>query len=226
MMAETRIAGSALRHLFDGTPSVADRQTALARADDSSRRAFLLTSGWAARERVLPDGRRAILDLYLPGDLIGLEDLFLGRVSDGIVAMTVVAYHALERDALRKSLSESPAVALEIMRFAASEKERMHRHATRLTCLSGIERTVAGLHNLYERLSTTGSKVEQNGRPVFRLPLTQQQLADYLGLNIIHLNRTLRALRDGGILKIERGMVFIEDTDRLRTVAGAALDIV
>jgi hypothetical protein len=47
-------------------------------------------SGWACRERSLPSGRQAILDLYLPGDLIGLEDIFDERAPDRVMALTEV----------------------------------------------------------------------------------------------------------------------------------------
>jgi CRP/FNR family transcriptional regulator, anaerobic regulatory protein len=186
---------------------------------------FLLASGWACRERVLSNGRRAILDVYLPGDFIGLEHLFLGRAPASVVTLTSVGYHTVERDALQALSRQSPEVALEIACGLVEEEQRLERHTTRLSRLPAIERTAAGLRDLYERWAAGRGKVEKSDRVAFRLPMTQQQLADHLGLNLVYLNRVLKALGAGNMLKVRNGTVIIEDASRLRSAAGDASDL-
>ena len=53
-----------------------------------------------------------------------------------------------------------------------------------------------------------------------RLPLTQEHLGDALGLTPVHVNRTLRALREDGVLAVKRGALSILDPDRLAEEAG------
>ena len=56
-------------------------------------------------------------------------------------------------------------------------------------------------------------------RPTFNLPLTQEQIADHLGLTLVHVNRTLRRLREEKIVLVERQVVIIQDIERLRELA-------
>src|ERR1041384_6398793 len=71
------------------------------------------------------------------------------------------------------------------------------------------------LLDIYERLPRNGL----NSGLTFNLPLTQEQIADHLGLTLVHVNRTLRRLREQRIVLIERQTVIILDLDRLRECA-------
>jgi CRP-like cAMP-binding protein len=84
---------------------------------------------------------------------------------------------------------------------------------------------VAGLRELYERWAAGRGKVEVSDRAAFRLPMTQQQLADHLGVNVVHFNRVLKALSAGNMLKVKTGTVIIEDASRLKSLAGDAFDL-
>jgi CRP-like cAMP-binding protein len=59
----------------------------------------------------------------------------------------------------------------------------------------------------------------------FRLPLSQQQMAEYLGINVVHLNRTLRRLREAGLVVIESQTVAIRDLEGLRRIAHPVQDL-
>jgi len=204
-----------LRSLFNDKPAVAQRQSVLLSAQQPCFRVLLLASGWAARERTLSNDLRAILDVYLPGDFIGLDHLFLDRAPDKVIALTTIGYHSLEMERLREALCSNPALALELSRRIAEEKQRVDRVATRTALLSAAERTAAGLHHVCERLSARGANLDCDARASFKLPLTQQQLASYLGLHVMHLSRTLRTLRAKEVVKLERGEIVIDDAGRL-----------
>jgi DNA-binding GntR family transcriptional regulator len=53
-------------------------------------------------------------------------------------------------------------------------------------------------------------------RPTFNLPLTQEQIADHLGLTVVHVNRTLKRLREARLVLVDRQVVIIQDLPRLR----------
>ena len=71
------------------------------------------------------------------------------------------------------------------------------------------------LLDLYERLRRHGLI----SRTTYNLPLTQEQMADHLGLTLVHVNRTLRRLREERIVLVDRQVVIIMDLDRLREFA-------
>jgi len=195
---------------------IADRQTQISCAGDKNRPIFLLSSGWACRERVVPDGHRVIVDIYLQHDLIGIENLFMFEMPDSIVALTAISYYAISRDALKELLRNSPAIALHIMRLMVEERQRLCWLRTHLARTNAIERTAAFILHLCERLKGQAHAVKCDHGAEFNLPLTQQRLADYLGVHLTHLNRTLRDLRTRGVAELEGGGVIIHDVDLLK----------
>jgi len=69
---------------------------------------------------------------------------------------------------------------------------------------------------LLMRLSAVG-RVEDNG---FALPLTQEQIADVLGLTPVHVNRTLQQLRKAGLVEVDQGRLTILDWEAIKRRAG------
>jgi CRP-like cAMP-binding protein len=217
---------AAFRSAFGDIPRMAKPQTALVRANKPCRRVLLLASGWAYRQRVLPDGRHTILDLYLPGDLIGLDHLFLQRPPDSVMTLTAAGYYALECSALRALSRQHPGVGLAVGRGLFEEKQRIERHTMRLARLPTLERTAAAMCHLCERLAAGRGKAEGNGSgTAVRLPLTPQQWANYLGLSVVHLNRALRAFHFGGLLRVETGAVVVDDPRRLAGIVAGVSDL-
>src|SRR5262249_14259672 len=76
-------------------------------------------------------------------------------------------------------------------------------------------RIAAVVLDIYERLR----RRDLVSRPTFNLPLTQEQLADYLGITMVHVSRTLRRMREEGLLLMDRQVVIITDLDALRHAA-------
>jgi CRP-like cAMP-binding protein len=217
---------SILRSAFDDVPSVATPLAAIVEAGDGCHDIFLLASGWTYRERRAAPGRRAILDVYVPGDLVGLDHLFAERAPDRIVALTMARYQRLDRSALEVLLRRSD-VARHLMRCFAAEKARLDRHATRLIGLPAIERLAAGLLHLHERAlpPRSGESPSHSSRAAISLPVTQHHLADYLGLSIVHLTRMLRALRDEGLVEVHNGGLIVHNPARLRAIARVDLSL-
>src|SRR5690242_16514117 len=93
------------------------------------------------------------------------------------------------------------------------------RSSRKRTCLrnrlDARARICVMLLDIYERLPRNGL----NSGLTFNLPLTQEQMGDHLGLTLVHVNRTLRRLREQRIVLIERQTVIILDLARLRECA-------
>jgi CRP-like cAMP-binding protein len=159
----------------------------------------LIVRGWACEARRLPDGRRQIYAFLLPGDIcFPLGPRPSSRFS--IVALTPI-----------RLLSIGPAVGerqgdglRELLQSAhAQNSERRYDTALRLGQLTSEERTLDLLLELCERLRALD--LVRGDR--FRLPLTQNHLADALGISEAHLNRTLLGLRRRRKLELRAGEV-------------------
>jgi len=186
--------------------------------DRQNRSVFFLFSGWAHRYRLLPDGRRQIIDIYLPGDLVGI-DAFLGtKPTDGIIALTDVSFGGLDIPAFEKLVAD-PVVALQLVALMGAERRRIDNRLVDVGRLLAEEKIAALILELYERLCQRGLVK----RPSFILPLTQQQIGDHLGMTIVHVNRVLRRLRENGVLVLQRQTVIIQDMAKLRMLVSCTI---
>jgi CRP-like cAMP-binding protein len=206
---------------FDTRPRLSKRGEVLIRAGAPASNLLLVTSGWACREHLLPNGNQVVLDLYLPGDLGGLANLVDGEAVDSIVALTAVGYYTLNLKTLELLLMYNPGIGLHITKKVVEERRRLDEVRLQIAGLNALGRTAAFLLHIYERLQKHGIKPSCDDQGNFVLPLTQQRLAEYLGLHPIHLNRTLRTLREQGIASIRCQEVQISSMSRLRQLASA-----
>lgn len=171
---------------------------------------LLILSGWAARVRTMEDGRRQILNLLLPGDLIGYCDH-----ERPLAVSTVVA--ATDVDAcIAPNPSVSPALGRAYALSRALEEKYLFAQITRLGRMNAQERMADLLLELLERLALAG--LAENGR--YLMPLTQEVIADALGLTSVHVNRTLQALRREGALNWKGREVVLPDPEALARNVG------
>jgi CRP-like cAMP-binding protein len=168
--------------------------------------------GIALRSHALADGSRAIIDLLLPGDFGGLDHL-VGGSNDELTAAGTVGYRAMRPVALR-NMMVNPAVALRVIALMAETRWRIDRNMSAVLRLDARERVALFLLDIYDRLR----RRDLISRPTFALPLTQEQIADHLGMTMVHLNRTLRRLREEKLAIVAQQVVMITDLDRLRAV--------
>jgi CRP/FNR family transcriptional regulator len=215
-VTEDLLAGSRLlRQAFLQTPvRFAGRDAPLVQADDPEASAILIRSGFAFCSCALSDGRRAILHILTPHDIVGLDHLVLSRPTEEITATSRVSYHAL-RTAQVRDLMADRCIALHALAVVAELRWRTARLAAMIGRLDAQARICVMLLDLYERLRRHGLV----GRMTYNLPLTQEQMADHLGLTLVHVNRTLRRLRQERIVLVDRQVVIIIDLDRLREFA-------
>jgi CRP/FNR family transcriptional regulator len=203
-----------LNQMFRAAPSrIAPAGAVLAVAERPSQSLYALHRGWACRIREWRDGRQVIPQIYAPGDYIGLEAMLLARPIDEVVAVETVTVKVLDADAVSGMLSR-PSSATYLASLLTEAQRRAERRADRLSRFEALERLAEMLVDLHERVARRGTTGHR-----FSLPLTQQRIADHLGLTIVHVNRTLRLLREERIATIDRQVVDIHDMAALRTLA-------
>lgn len=203
LAALTPLDAAALDALDD---ALAKPTTVRQRRDIVSRQAEIpgpriIVSGWAARARTLADGRRQFLSLFLPGDLIGFCRQPRPLAVFSVVALTDVTLCPAPAPAT------SPALARAYAMGAALDEAYQLEQIARLGRLNAQERIYSLLLELNERLALAG--LASGG--MFELPLTQEIVADTLGLTSVHINRMLQIARRAGDVVWRGGHVHLRD---------------
>jgi CRP-like cAMP-binding protein len=185
---------------------------------DPLDRPKLIRSGWACRVRYLSDGRRQILNYYLPGDVMALsldpEPVALAGYASLTRLMT------MDMGALRTHVMERPADYPELT--AACRKMKVHEEfyllsqITRIGRQKAYERVAHLLLEFHSRLRRTGLADDTS----FQLPLTQEALGDGLGLSAVHVNRTFKLLRRKNYVRVERTTITLVEPDALIEMCG------
>jgi CRP-like cAMP-binding protein len=176
---------------------------------------YNLRAGWACRFRDFANGRRAIVEMYLPGDVIGLGMLLhTGPLKNILMLNSVTIEPILGKDALLELMADRP-TALYLTWLLGQRQRRVDRLLAAISCLDARGRIAMMVFDFYTRLRrrrlVTGS--------TYNLPLTQVQIGHYLGLTVVHTNRVLRSLRDERTVNFEKHCVTILDLERLTTLA-------
>jgi CRP-like cAMP-binding protein len=193
----------------------APRDRPIVALDDREPAVILLRNGFAFRSTSLPNGRRAILHIIVPGDCVGIDHLVLAHPIEEITAANSVGYHTLSAAKIREMMRNNVSINMHILAFMAESRWRTDRLATIIGRFDAAARFCVMILDVYDRLR----RRELISRLTFNLPLTQHQMADHLGLTLVHVNRTLRRLREERIVIVDRGVVIILDLNRLREVA-------
>jgi CRP-like cAMP-binding protein len=171
----------------------------------------LILDGWAHRSCLLADGRRQITGVLLPGDIL-LSTGLSGRVHATITAITTVSYCTLPRAEIETNAGLTQ--ALDANR--AVEEDQLRRQIVRLGALDALERIVDWLLELYERQKACGTA----SGDTMALPLTQEMMADALGLTSVHVNRMLSVLRREKLVTVQNGRAVFLNRDRCRSMVG------
>lgn len=179
---------------------------------EPAREVFFLIQGWAACRVDTATGNQQIAKVHLPGDLMGAPSLALARAGETLVALTKVAVDVIPAKRLGTLFSTSPRLAAALFFAAQQERIFLMDRLTSIGRTSAAQRLVAFLLSLYDRLL----KLDPHMAPKFELPLSQQQLADVLGITTVHANRTFRQLDQSGLISRSGREIALNDVAVLR----------
>jgi len=153
---------------------------------------YTVLSGWGFRYKLLPDGRRQILNYMMPGDMIGLQGSLLGEMQHSVEALSPMLLCVFERDNLFELYRKHPGLAYDITWIASREERMLDENLLSLGRRTALERAAYLLAFIYSRSASVGL----NAGKTAEIPITQQHVADTLGLSIVHTNKTIRKLID------------------------------
>lgn len=186
------------------------------RSGEHDSRAFVVDSGWVCTYTLLPDGSRQIIDIGIPGDIMGLRNVLLQGRNTHLTALVSSTLYPISTQGLLRTIEQKGKLAEAILWSACLDTATLVERLVDLGRRSATERLAHFMLELHERLHMVGLCTDHT----FLCPLTQCVMADVLGLTTIHLNRTLRALRDAGMVTFRGGIVDIHDPVRLARLAG------
>jgi CRP-like cAMP-binding protein len=187
------------------------KNTDLVVAGRHCRTFFLNHNGWLFRYKILHNGDRQVIDFILPGQIFGLQACFFKAPLYSIAAVTDASVSAIPLDAIENVFEQDNRLAKALFWSAVCEAAIAGEHLIDAARRSACERVSHLMLELFVRLKMAG---HTDGLS-FNMPLTQELIGDALGLTTVHVNRTLRSLREDGLIKMSNKCVTIMDFDAL-----------
>jgi CRP-like cAMP-binding protein len=164
---------------------------------------LIVCDGWCCSFKKLTDGSRQIIDFLLPGDIFVIGSGPLPSSDRGFATVTAAEIAEVPPSVLSATFRQWPRIG-SAMRWAMSRQAAiLAEHLVNIGRRSALIRTAHLLLELEARLML----IDHGTDTGFTCPLTQQDLADALGLTTIHINRTLRDLRQRGLLAFQNSHV-------------------
>jgi CRP-like cAMP-binding protein len=179
------------------------------------RKLCFVKNGYAVRYKLLRNGKRQILNVVLPGDIVGIPASFLERAAYSVTAITDVTMNVCALDAYVQLCYRRPQFALALSWIAVQEATTYAEHIIDVGRRTPIERLSHFLLELHARLYIVG----RAGKTGFALPFSQEIMADVLGLSTPHLNRTMQRLRSEKLIAGSERQVEFLDPGAMQTLA-------
>jgi CRP-like cAMP-binding protein len=185
------------------------------RAGEELEHSTLLLEGMMCRYKDLSDGQRQITELHVPGDFADMHSFTLKHLDHNVMTLTPCRAAIVPHERLRTITEQFPHLT-RIYWFGTNLDAAIHREwevsLGRRTALAKVAHLFC---ELYVRLGIVGLTEGTS----YELKLTQTDLAESLGLTSVHVNRTLRELREQGLVEFRGSRVEISDLPRLERVA-------
>jgi CRP-like cAMP-binding protein len=189
-----------------------ERNGFIAREREKTTHSCLLVSGFAIRHKIVADGARQIVAIHMKGDMVDLQNSFLGVADHSVQVLTDAEVALIPREAIKALAFERPRVGMamwfdtlvdaSVFRewIANVGRRDAHTRIAHLLCEFSLRLKVAGL----------GESTD------YELPMTQEHIADCTGLTPVHVNRMLRLLdKENLITRRTSRSVTIGDWNRL-----------
>lgn len=184
---------------------------------DPSQEFFTIQKGWAYSFKDMEDGTRQVLDIYVPGDIVGLRDFAFQRRTSGLRLLTDGVLCAFPKVRLTDIFAESLLLCNIFFMIASRDQAILTERLVNLGRRSAREKLAHFLVEMARRLEKTNPSLSNR----LHLPLTQTLLADALGLSVVHVNRIFHELKEEALVEANAG---IEVLDRKGLGKVAAFD--
>lgn len=184
--------------------------------DVTSTEFQVLVSGFAIAYKVTGDGFRQIVGFRLPGDIINIQHMQFPYNDCSVQATAHCMVAAVDETLIRNLTCKRPIILNAIMASALIEASISREWIVNI----GRRNARARIAHLFCELASRLDPCRLAEDQPFRLPLTQQQIGDAVGLTAVHVNRTIKGLIKDGLLEQDRHLISSPAWDQLKSVAG------
>lgn len=175
---------------------------------------YSVLDGFGTRSKVTEDGRRQVTNFVFPGDLIGLQSAVMNEMAHSVDSVTDMTLCVFPRERIWDLLTNSPERAFDVVWIGAREESLLGENLLTVGRREGRERVAAALWTVFTRMSDIG-RVKQHTAP---MPWRQKDLADALGLSLVHTNKTLARLKREKLVEWKANRLIIKDLHALAEV--------
>lgn len=190
-------------------------RTTFVHAGDRIHHSTILLDGLMCRYKDLRNGQRQIAELHVAGDFADLHSFSLKRLDHNVMTLTPCRVALVPHNRL-EALSNTHPHLTRIYWFSTNLDAAIHREwVLSLGRRDAIARLAHLFCELHARLALVGLADETG----YRLKLTQSDLAECLGLTPVHINRSLRQLREAGLMTFRSSRVELHDLKGLQVQA-------
>lgn len=182
---------------------------------------FTALSGMGIRDTGLQNGERQVINFVFPGDFIGLQAAVLGEMGHSVEARTHMRLCVFDRSEFWGFFRSHPSRAFDITWLAAVEEHFLGETLATVGQRSAMQAIAWSLVKIFQRGTSLGL-VTDNHMP---FPFTQRDLADALGLSLVHTNKTLAKIKDRQLASWSDGVLRVNNLEELAKVALTSTDV-
>jgi CRP-like cAMP-binding protein len=172
----------------------------------------LLLDGFLCRYKIVADGKRQILSFHIPGDIPDLQSLHLTASDHNLCAFARSRLAVISHASMHLFLAEHPTLASLFWRDTLIDAAIFREWMTSIGRRPSFARIAHLMCELIVRMRAVGLAEDHR----VKLPLTQTDIGDALGISTVHVNRTLQELRHKGLIRYDKGELIALDWERLK----------
>lgn len=209
LAAEERAAISELPYLAREIPADHD----IISIGDRPDVCCVIIEGWACRYKMTPSGGRQIMSFHIPGDVPDLQSLYLKRMDHSLASLTPVVVALIPHREIHDLIRRYDGIGIALWRDVLVDSAIFREWMVGMGRRNAHQR----IAHLFCEMATKLRSVGLNNEDRYFWPVTQDEIADALGVTDVHANRVLRDLREDGLVDVIRRHFLVNDWKRLAT---------
>ena len=193
-----------------------EARVTLVREGDAPRHVLVVLDGVACRCKLLADGSRQILAYLLPGDICSGGLGILREMDHSVATISLCSIVEMPREVMDNLAERHPRIIRALAWAALADESTLREWLVGMGRRNAVDQMAHLFCELLVRLRVIG----RTSGDSYDLPLTQEELADTLGLSAVHVNRSLQVLREARLIRLKGGRLTILDIEGLKARAG------
>ena len=177
--------------------------------------AYTLQKGWAISYKTLSNGQRQILSVAFSGDFLGYRTDMSKPIDYSVVALTECRVCAFSESNIKQLLTKSPELMLSLIRIQDAQSIACRTRLTYIGQAPAKLKLAYFLVNILTKLKNRGVDITKS----IKFPLTQENVADCIGITSVHMCRIAVELRRANIVDCRHNHIVVTDFNALNALA-------